>query len=125
MQKTTKKIAEGLGLAALAAGAAATYFFYGPGGKTRQKNLKVWSKKAKEELVKKIKSMKGVSKQAYDSAAKEVLAKYKQIKNIDPKEVEALGKELKGHWEKIAKDLSKMGSKKPTATKRKTAKAKK
>jgi hypothetical protein len=69
--------------------------------------------------------MKGVSKQAYDSAAKEVLAKYKQIKNIDPKEVEALGKELKGHWEKIAKDLSKMGSKKPTATKRQTAKAKK
>jgi hypothetical protein len=53
------------------------------------------------------------------------LAKYKQIKNIDPKEVEALGKELKGHWEKIAKDLSKMGSKKPTATKRQTAKAKK
>ena len=125
MQKTTKKIAEGLGLAALAAGAAATYFFYGPGGKTRQKNLKVWSKKAKEELVKKIKSMKSVSKQTYETATKEVLAKYKQIKNIDPKEVEVLGKELKGHWEKIPKDLSKIGAKKPATVKSKTAKAKK
>lgn len=125
MQKTTKKIAEGLGLAALAAGAAATYFFYGPGGKTRQKNLKVWSKKAKEELVKKIKSMKSVSKQTYETATKEVLAKYKQIKNIDPKEVEVLGKELKGHWEKISKDLSKIGAQKPATAKSKTAKGKK
>ncbi len=123
MQKNTKKIAEGLGLAALAATAAATYFFYGKGGKKRQKQLSAWSKKAKDEMVKKIKSMEKVSKQNYETAAQEVLAKYKQIKNIDPKELENLGKELKSQWQKISGDLSKLG-KQPKA-KAKPAKTKK
>ena len=127
MKKTTKKIAEGLGLAALAAGAAATYFFYGQGGNKRRKQLSAWSKKAKEDMVKKIKAMKKVSKQNYEIAAKEVLAKYKQAKNIAPKEVEILGKELKGHWQKISADLVKLGKgKKPSIkAKKTTAKAKK
>ncbi|MFA5991549.1 MAG: hypothetical protein WC794_04890 [Candidatus Doudnabacteria bacterium] len=125
MQKTTKKIAEGLGLAALAAGAAATYFFYGQDGKKNRKTLTAWSKKAKEEMVKKIKGMKKVSKANYEVAAKEVLAKYKQIKNIDPKDVEVLGKELKGHWQKISGDLTKLGQTKKPVVKKAVPKAKK
>ncbi len=116
MKKSTKQIAEGLGLAALAAGAAATYFFAGTHGEKNRKQLSAWGKKAKEELVKKIKVMEKVSKTNYEIATKEILAKYKQIKNIDPKEVEALGKELKAHWQKISGDLAKVGSKKPVGS---------
>jgi len=127
MEKTTKKIAEGSGLAALAAGAAATYFFYGQGNNKRRKQLSAWSKKAKEDMVKKIKAMEKVSKQNYEMATKEILAKYKQIKNIAPKDVEILGKELKSHWQKISADLVKLGkNKKPgIKTKKTTVKPKK
>ena len=110
---TGTKVAEGLGLAALAAAAAATYYFYGKDGGKHRKAVSAWSKKAKEEMVKKIKTMKNVSKTTYEAAAKEVLAKYKQVKNISPKEVEELKKELTGHWQKIAKDLTKVGQAKP------------
>ena len=109
---TAAKVAEGLGLATIAAAAATSYFFYGQGGQKHRKDLKAWSKAAKTELVKKIKDMKTVSKQTYEMAAKEVLAKYKQAKNIDPKEVAALGNELKKHWTGISKELQKLGVKK-------------
>lgn len=119
------KIAEGLGIAALAAGAAAAaagIYFSGKEGKKRLKQLSGWSKKAKIEMLQKIKKMKTVSKQAYDQAAKEVLAKYKQAKNIDPKELQAFGRELKSHWNKISKEVSKLGAKKPAPKRRKAAK---
>jgi hypothetical protein len=119
-KSSSSKIAGGLGLAALAAGVAAIAaknYFGGKEGKKRLKKLSGWSEKAKAEMLIKIKNMKAVSKQAYDQAATEVLAKYKQAKNIDPKELEAFGKELKGHWEKITKDISKLGAKKPVAKK--------
>ena len=119
-KSTSKKIAGGLGLAALAAGAAAVaagYYFTGKEGKKNLKKLSGWSKKANAEMLVKIKQMKAVSKQTYDHAAKEVLAKYKQAKNIDPKELEAFGRELKRHWEKISKEVTKLGAKKKTAKK--------
>lgn len=117
------RIAGGLGLAAVAAAVAAVaagYYFSGKEGKKHLKELSGWSKKAKGEMLQKIKKMKAVSKRAYDEAAQEVLAKYKQAKNIDPKELQAFGRELKNHWKKIAKEISKLGAKKQakkTATK--------
>jgi uncharacterized protein HemX len=115
MSKKPSKIAEGLGIAALAAGAAAAaagYYFYGKEGKAHRKMAASWTKKAKTEMVKKIKEMKTLSKENYDKAATEVMAKYKQAKNIDPKELQELGQELKGHWEKISKQVSQLGVKK-------------
>lgn len=120
-KSSANKLAQGLGLAALTAGAAAVaagYYFSGKEGKKHLKQLSGWNKKAKADMLQKIKNMRTVSKQAYDAAAKEVLAKYKQAKNIDPKELQAFGRELKGHWEKIAKEVSKLGAKrKPVRTK--------
>jgi len=121
----TKKIAGGLGLAALAAAAATTYYFYGKDGKKHRADAKHWGHAAKGEMLKKIKGMKQVSKQTYEQAVREVLAKYKQAKNIDPAELVALGTELKGHWDDISKNLAKMGAKKPAAKSRKAAPAKK
>jgi uncharacterized protein HemX len=115
-KSSTGKIAVGLGLAAVAAAAAAVaagYYFSGEQGKKHRKEFADWSGKAKADMLIKIKKMGAFSKQAYNEAAEEVLAKYKQAKNIDPKELQAFGRELKGHWEKIAKEVSKLGTKKP------------
>ncbi len=123
---TTTKVVEGLGLAAVAAAAAATYFFYGKGAKKYRKEFETWSKSAKLEMVKKIKSMKVVSKQAYETAAKEIMAKYKTAKNITPEEASILAGELKNHWERISKDIQKLGKKpSPVAKKPASKKAKK
>ena len=106
-----KKVAEGLGVAALAAAAAATYYFTGPDGEKHRKTVSSWATKAKSEMVQKMKHMKTVSEKTYQEASKEILAKYKQAKNIDPKELAALGKELKTTWDKISKEVSKLGAK--------------
>jgi len=120
VKKSSSKLAEGLGIAALAAGAAAAaagYYFYGEGGKKHRKQAAAWSKQAKTEMVKKIRQMESLSKTAYNQAAREVMAKYKQAKNIDPAELQAFGLELKGHWDKISKEIVKLGAGKTTAKK--------
>jgi TRAP-type mannitol/chloroaromatic compound transport system substrate-binding protein len=106
------KVAGGvIGAAAGVAAIAAGYYFYAKGGKTHRKQASVWIKKAKMEMLKKIKPMKVVSQAAYDKAAAEILEKYKLIKNIEPKELQKFGQELKAHWEEISKEAAKLTSK--------------
>lgn len=112
------KIAAGLGVAALAAGAAAVYYLTGPKGKQHQRQAKAWAGKARIEMAGRLKKMKAVSKLAYDQAAKEVLAKYRQAKKIQPEELAAFGKELMGHWDKISKSAAALSGKKPSASKK-------
>jgi hypothetical protein len=107
---TTTKVAEGLGIAALAAGAAAAYYFSGKGGQTKRNQAKAWVKTAKTEMAQKIKGMEKFSKAAYEQAGKEIMAKYKQAKNIDPKELAAFGQELKMHWNVISKQVEKLAT---------------
>jgi hypothetical protein len=103
------KVARGaLGLAAGAAAVAAGYYFFGKDGKTHRKQAAAWSRKAKTEMLEKIKQMKEVSRDAYQEALDDVLAKYKEIKGINPKELQSFGQELMAHWEKISKDAAKL-----------------
>lgn len=103
------KIVAGVGLTALAAAAAAGYYFAGPNGKKHKKMVSAWTEKAKKEMLTKIKQIQNLSKETYIEASNEIISKYKDIKNIDPKELTELGKELKGHWNNISKDLQKAG----------------
>jgi len=114
------RVAAGLGIAALAATAAAAYYFSGTSGKKHRRQISAWAKKAKAEMVGEIKKMKVVSKSAYEKAAKEVMAKYKQAKNVKPEELAALGRELKGHWNKISKTVSALGKKKEAVNKKRS-----
>lgn len=121
------KIAAGVGVAALGAAAAAAYFLKTDSGKKNVKQMSAMAKKAKTEMLSKIKKMKVMSKQAYHEAAEEVLAKYKELKNIDPSELKELGAELKGHWDSISKSLQKAGAKtvkSVTSSKKKVSKKK-
>ena len=106
---TGAKVAGGaLGLAASAAAIAAGYYFFGKGGKAHRKEASVWGEKAKQELLKRIKDMKEVSKDNYQAALDEVLEKFKGLKNVDPDELKTFGKELMEHWEKISKEAEKL-----------------
>ena len=112
-------IAAAAGIAALAAAAAGAYYFYhGKEGAKHRKQFKSWSVKAKGEVMEKMEKMKEMSKGAYDKAVNEVMDKYKRVKTIDPKELADLGMELKGHWDRISKQLT------SPAPKRKPARAK-
>jgi hypothetical protein len=113
MEKTSSgvKAAGILGLAAGAAAVAAGYYFFGQDGKQHRKDATTWTKKAKMEMLEKIKQMKNVSKDAYQEALEDVLKKYQEIKGVDPKELKKFGQELMAHWEKISKDAAKLGSK--------------
>lgn len=113
MEKTSSavKAAGVLGLATGAATVAAGYYFFGKSGKEHRKEAGNWAKKAKVEMLEKIKQMKDVSKDAYQGALEDVLAKYQEIKGIDPKELKKFGQELMAHWDKISKDAAKLGSK--------------
>lgn len=109
------KIVGGLGLGALVAGVAASYYFAGTEGKKRKKNLEKWSEKAKAEMLEKLKQMGEVSKQAYEQAAKQIVQKYKDSQTISPTELSKFGKELMNHWKSISKKISNV--KKPTTKK--------
>jgi len=119
---TGSKVAAGLAVAALATAAAAAYYLTGSKGKQHRLQVKAWAKQARSEMLQRVKKMKSMSKQTYDTAAKEVLAKYKQAKNIDPAELAALGAELKGHWDDISKKVSKLGAAKKAGGKKRPTK---
>lgn len=106
-----------LGLAALAAAAAGAYYFYGKDGEKHRKTLKSWSVKARGDIMERMEKMKDISQNAYNKAVDEVMDKYKRVKSIDPKELAMLGSELKGHWDRISKQLT--GPAKKSKAKRK------
>ena len=113
MEKTSSgtKVVGILGLATGVAAAAAGYYFFGKDGKEHRKEVSNWKKKAKMEMLEKIKQMESVTQTAYHKAAEEVLAKYKLVKDIDPKELQNFGQELRAHWEEISKQAAKLSGK--------------
>lgn len=126
MNKTQKKIAVGAGITALAAAAAAgTYFFAGKRGKENRAKVSKWADTAKKDVVKQLKGMTDVTKSSYNTAVDAVVAQYKKAKNVDPKELIALASELKGHWDNIAGEVSKVAKKVAPKKATKTAAPKK
>ena len=103
---TGAKVAVGLGVAALAAFAAAGYFLYGKDGAKNRKKVRGWMLKAKGEVLEGVEKLKDVSEEQYSMIIDKVGAKYKAIKSIDPAEVDTMVKELRGHWKNIKKSIS-------------------
>lgn len=108
-KNTGKKV---LGIGALAAAAAATYYFYGSKNAAKnRKNVSDFAQKAKKDVVTKVAKLKEVTKNNYEKVVSEVLENYKKVKNINPKELVALSQELKSQWQKIIKHLPKTANK--------------
>lgn len=115
MKKTTakksntgKKVAIGLGVAAIGAGA---YYLLGPDGKKNQKKIAAFASKIKKEAEQKIKEVKNATEPAYhkviDTLSKKYGTDYKEHKN----EISAIAKALKSSWKDI-KNSAKKPSKK-------------
>jgi hypothetical protein len=112
-----------IGLAAVAATAAAGYFLYGKDGEKNRKKLKGWMVKAKGEAIEKIEKLKSVDEVKYHAIIDSVGKKYCKAKNIDNEDVEALMADLKKHWAKIQKDIEPAKKKAKTTAKKAVHKA--
>ncbi len=121
MKKKSKKVAveASLGLAALAAAAAGTYFLYGSKKSAKnRKKVKGWMLKARGEVLQEMEHMKNMSEGTYHDVIDAMSERYKILKRVDKKELDQLVKELKSHWKLIKKDLGVVKPKK-TSKKRK------
>lgn len=106
-KSTNKKVAIGLGVAAVAAAAAGVYFFATPQGKKQAKVIGAWANKAKLEVAKRLKKAEKVTKATYMAIVKDVMAKYKDAKNVAPDELKLVVADLQKHWTAIEKDVKK------------------
>lgn len=122
-----KGVLVGVGIAALVAAAAGTYFLYGSkdAGK-RRKKIKGWALKAKGEILEKLESVSEMSEEIYHNIVKEVVDRYEGLKHIQPKELKEFKSELKTNWGKIKKEITatiskrnNSSSKSKTSTKKK------
>ena len=101
-----KKCYAGIGIAILAATAAAGYFLYGTKqGAKNMKKIKGWMLKAKGEVLEKIEKLKDISEEEYNNVIDIVSAKYSKIKSIDEKDVQNMMNDLRKHWKNIQKHI--------------------
>jgi fructose/tagatose bisphosphate aldolase len=105
-KKEQGKGGAGLGLAIIAATAAAGYFLYGSkqGAKNRAK-IKGWTLKAKGEVLEQMEKLKDVSEVEYNKVLDKVGDKYSKLKNIDTDEVTAMIDDMRKHWKNIQKQI--------------------
>lgn len=97
-----------LGVGALAAAAAGTYFLFGKNAKVvkARKQVKSWSLKFKGDVLEKLEDMQDISEETYHKVIDEVSKGYKAAKNVNAAELLESVTELKKHWKDIKKDLS-------------------
>lgn len=112
----------GAGLALAAAAVAGTYFFSGARGAKNRKKVKEWATKAKRDVVKRIRTLKKLNRGAYHKAVQEVMRRYKDLKDVNPKEIDAVVRELKGHWNRISRQVGAIPLRRSTRKKGKKAK---
>jgi hypothetical protein len=96
----------GLGIAVIAAAAAAGFFLYGSKNSVKnRKKIKGWSLKAKGEVLERIEKLKDVSEDEYNKIIDSVSEKYSKMKNIDEEEVKESMEELRKYWKNIKKEI--------------------
>lgn len=107
-----------LGVGALAAAAAGTYFLFGKNAKVvkARKQVKSWSLKFKGDVLEKLENMQDISEDTYHKVIDEVSKGYKAVKNVDAAELMESATELKKHWKDIKKDLAPKAVKKAVKT---------
>ncbi len=89
--------------AVLASAAAGAYVFLGPKGKKNQKQVKEWTVKMKDDVVRKLKNARKVSEPVYNDIIDSVARTYEKGARENRGEVLALARDLKKHWKAISK----------------------
>ena len=114
MKNTTKGgIAIG---SAIAAGAAAAYYFYGSkNAKKNRDRAKKWIGNAEKEVTKGVAVLKasGLNKEAYSKVVSAVAKRYQAMENLSAEEVANFIKSLESGWQAIKKSAEDLPAKVP------------
>ena len=97
-----KKLVIGAGMAALS---AATFYFFGPKGKTHRKHLKTWTIKMKADILEKIEEAGDVTESAYRKIVDEVATLYTKAGKVSKEEIAVYANTLKKQWKSIVKTV--------------------
>jgi len=103
MKKSEKAIGAGIVLSATAA--AAAYFLTGRRGIENRDKIAAWTLQMKGEVLKKMRKMKAVNKEAYQTLVDEAAVRYQRTGRVSASEMKHLTDELKGAWLHISRQL--------------------
>jgi gas vesicle protein len=104
VDKKTKIIGAGIGLAAVAA--AGAYFFGGKRGEKNREKVAEWATKMKEDVMHRMKDLKEINKDKYDQIVDETAAKYRKATKISAAEIKFAASEVKKAWSHISEHLA-------------------
>lgn len=114
---TGKVVAIGASVVALA---TASYYLFGPNGKSNRKELKGWMIKMKGEIVDKLEDAQDVTEDVYNKIVDTVASAYLKGGKAGAEEVSSFVNTLKKQWKSIAKSTT--PKKKSAPSKKKAAK---
>lgn len=108
MDKQTKKIAVGAGLAAAAAAlAAGAYWLYGAEDAPKnRKKVKSWMLKARAEVMDAIEKMEEIDKDKYLALVQQVVSKYSKMSGVTALELAQVTRDLRSAWEHMERARS-------------------
>ncbi|MBI3552024.1 MAG: hypothetical protein HY077_05850 [Elusimicrobia bacterium] len=104
MEKKTKVIGAGIGLAALAA--AGAYFFAGKRGAKNRAKVARWADEMKEEILAKMKDLKEINQETYERLVDETADRYAKLRKASSAELKHVSAEVKKAWTHISKELA-------------------
>jgi gas vesicle protein len=104
MEKKTKIIGAGIGLAAIAA--AGAYFFAGKRGAKNRAKVADWAENMKEDVLEKMKDLKDINQEAYERLVDETADRYRKMSKASASEFKHVTSEVKKAWTHISKQLA-------------------
>ena len=102
----TVEVAGAAALATAAAAAASGYYFYGTAkAKKHRHAASAWAKGLKNDVTKKVKTLKKVDAKTVSKIVDEVAATYHTVRGVAGSDVHHAAKELKSNWQKVYSEL--------------------
>lgn len=108
----------GLGLAGLAAGAGAYYFYAAKGAEKNRKKAEKWAHDLKAEVIKKAKLAKKLDEKAMKVIVGEATKAYEKVQSVDKKDLTNLATELMQNWTEVKKEVERTAGKSAVAAKK-------
>lgn len=105
-KKTSKALAVGAGVAALAATAAGIYMLTGKQGKKNRKVVGKWVDDIQDDIIQELGNVNNITKTTYHKIVDTAAKNYKGLKNVSTSELTAVAKELKNSWATISAELN-------------------
>jgi gas vesicle protein len=107
--KTYNRNGMGLGMfitgamTALAVGSA--LLFRGDKSRTRRQKVAWWMEDAEDEVLRKVKKVKNLTRDKFDEIVDKVVDKYEDIKGVAKDKIDELKDEIKSRWDEVEEDM--------------------